>query len=134
MLSGKKVLRFFIWLGVFLMQLIMTQFVTFVFSMPFPKGMQGYPQAHPVFFVIFLGICFTIGVFYAGWLAIHRRWIKIQPKYRARLVFTLMGAYVPLIVALIFYHPLEPGNPFFFISMLASVAGFYIPGWIGRGE
>ena len=133
MVSGKKVLRLIIWLGVALLQLIMTQFVTFVFSMPFPKGMEGYPQAHPIFFVVFLGICFTIGVFYTGWLAIRRRWITIQPKYRARLVFTLIAAYVPLVVALIFYHPLEPGNPFFFIAMLTSVVGFYIPGWIELG-
>jgi hypothetical protein len=35
-------------------------------------------------------------------------------------------------VALILYHALEPGNPFFFISILAAVLGFYLPGWAER--
>jgi len=35
-------------------------------------------------------------------------------------------------VALLLYHPLEPGNPFFFVSMLTSIVGFYVPGWIDR--
>jgi uncharacterized protein YacL len=130
MISTKKIIRFILWLGVVLLQLIMTQAVTFVVSMPFPRGMENYPQNHPIIFVLVLVISFTTGVFYTGWVAIRRRWITLKPKYLARLVFTLVGAIVPLLVALIFYHPLEPGNPFFFVSMFTSVVGFYIPGWI----
>jgi hypothetical protein len=133
MLSGRKIHRIIIWLGVAILQLIMTQVVTFLVSLPFPRGMEDYPQTHPALFVFILGLTFTTGVYLIGWLAIRRRWITLKPKYLPRLVFTLIGAYVPLIVALIFYHPLEPGNPFFFVSMLTSVAGFYIPGWIDQG-
>jgi len=50
----------------------------------------------------------------------------------ARLAGTLIGVYLPLIVALIPYHSLEPGNLFFFISMLACILGFHLPGWVGR--
>jgi hypothetical protein len=132
-MSGKKIRRFIIWLGVALLQLVMTQFVTFVISMPFPKGMQGYPQAHPFTFVLVLVVSFTTGVFYTGWVANRRRWITLQPKLRLRLVCTLAGAVAPLLAALILYHPLEPGNPFFFIAMLTSVVGFYLPGWIELG-
>jgi hypothetical protein len=39
-----------------------------------------------------------------------------------------LGAYIPLILALFFYRRLEPGNPFFLLSMLTSLAGFYLPG------
>jgi hypothetical protein len=42
----------------------------------------------------------------------------------------LISAYLPLIVALIVHPILEPGSPFFFISMLAAIVGFYIPGWV----
>jgi hypothetical protein len=133
MLSGRKIHRIIIWLGVAILQLIMTQVVTFLASMLLPGGMEGYQQTDPDLFVLFLGLTFTTGVFLAGWLAIRRHWITLKPKYLSRLVFTLIDAYVPLIVALIFYHPLEPGNPFFFVSMLTSVAGFYIPGWIDQG-
>ena len=133
MLWGRKIRRILIWLGVVMLQLMMTQVVTFLVSLPFPRGMEDFPQTHPVLFVFILGLTFTSGVFLTGWLAIRRRWITLKPKYLSRLASTLIGAYLPLIGALIFYHPLEPGNPFFFISMLTSVAGFYLPGWIDRG-
>ena len=127
--SGNKILRYLIRLGVILLQLIMTQVVTLLFSFLTP-GLENFPQIYPVLFVILLGITFTIGVFLVGWLALRLHWLTLQPKYTARLVGTLIGAYLPLILALLLYHPLEPGNPFFLISILASILGFYIPGWV----
>jgi hypothetical protein len=128
---GKRILRFIIWLGVVLLQLVMTQVVTFLFSLLVP-GMEDFPQTRPVLFIVALGIAFTIGIFLPGWLALNRRWLASEPRYAVRLVATLIGAYVPLLVALIVYHPLEPGNPFFFISMLAGILGFHAPGWVIR--
>ena len=129
--AGKKLLHLLTGLGVALLQLIMTLVVTFLLSLLAP-GMENFPQTQPVLFVVVLGITFSTGVFLAGWLALKLRWLAAMPKYPMRLVATLIGAYLPLIVALILYHPLEPGNPFFFISMLTSVLGFYVPGWIER--
>jgi hypothetical protein len=126
---GKKILRFLPWLGVALLQLIMTQVVTFLASLLVP-GMENFPQTHPALFVVILGVTFSTGVFLTGWLALKRHWLAAKPLYPARLVATLIGAYLPLILALILYHPLEPGNPFFFISELTCVVGFYVPGWI----
>jgi len=124
-------LRFLINLGVALLQLISTQVVTLVASLFFPD-MENFPQTHPVVFVLLLGITFSTGVFLTGWLALKLHWLKAKPKFRARLVATLIGAYLPLMVALLLYHPLEPGNLFFFVSMLTSIVGFYVPGWIDR--
>ncbi len=129
--ADQKVIRFFVWLGVAFLQLIMTQVVTFLVSLLAP-GMENFPQTHSVLFVVILGVTFTAGVFLAGWLALKWRWLKMEPKLVARLIGTLVGAYLPLVLALFLYHPLEPGNPFFFISMLASVAGFYLGGWFGK--
>ncbi|MCL4559134.1 MAG: hypothetical protein M1281_00780 [Chloroflexi bacterium] len=126
---GKNVLRFLLWLGIGLLQIIMTQVVTFVFSLLIP-GMENFPQTYPVLFVFLLGITYSIGVFLAGWLALGRHWLPGAPDYLRRLVGALVGAYVPLLLALIFYHPLEPGNPFFFIAIITCVLGFYLPGWI----
>jgi hypothetical protein len=58
----------------------------------------------------------------------HGYWQALAAS--ARLAATLISAYLPLIVALIVHPILEPGNPFFFISMLAAIVGFYIPGWV----
>lgn len=129
--TGMKIIRLLTWLGIALLQLIMTQLVTFLLSLLVP-GMENFPQTHSVLFVVILGVTFSTGVFLAGWLALKLRWLAVKPKYPARLVATLIGACLPLIVALILYHSLEPGNPFFFISMLTSVLGFHVPGWIVR--
>ena len=129
--TGKKITRFLVWLGVVILQLIMTQVVTFVLSLLIP-GMGDFPQTHPALFVVILGITFSTGVFLAGWLALKYHWLVTEPKYPVRLVATIIGAYMPLILALIVYEELEPGNPFFAISMLTSILGFHIPGWVGK--
>jgi hypothetical protein len=129
--SGNKIVRFLIWLGVVLLQLIMTQVVTLIFSLLLP-GMENFQQTHPAVFVVFLGITFSVGIFLAGWLALKLGWLVAKPKYLARLASTLIGTYLPLILALILYKTLEAGNPFFIISMLTGVLGFHLPGWLER--
>ena len=64
--SGKKLPRLLIGLGVAVLQLIMTQVVTFLISLLVP-GMENFPQTHPTLFVFTLGITFSTGVFLAGW-------------------------------------------------------------------
>ena len=124
-------LRLLACMGVALLQLIMTRVVTFLLSLLLP-GLGNFSQTLPALFVVILGVTFSAGVFLTGWLALKLRWLTKQPKYPARLVTTLIGAYLPLIMTLILYHTLEPGNPFFFISMLTSILGFHFPGWIER--
>lgn len=127
----RRFTHYLIWLGVVLLQLIMTQFVTFLFSMLFPGG-EDFPLNYPVLFVAGLGISFSAGIFLPGWLAFKRGWLSGQPKNKERLVATLVGAYLPLLIGLILLHRLEPGSPFFLISMLGGIFGFYIPSWIKR--
>ena len=126
---GKKTPRIQPWLGVALLQLVMTQVVTFVLSMFLP-GIENFQQTRPLLFAVSVGISFSTGVFLAGWLALRLHWLSVKPKYLARLVCTLLGAYLPLILALFLYPTLEAGNPFFFISILVSMVGFYLPDWI----
>lgn len=129
---GSKLKGIMIWLGVVLLQLIGTQVVTFILSLVIP-GMGDVPQIHPVFFALILGLTFSAGVFLVGWLAIRFHWLSAEPRVATRLAGTLIGAYLPLIAALIIYKILEPGNPFFFVSMLASILGFHLPGWFKKG-
>jgi len=130
--TGKKPKGILIWLGVAFLQLIGTQVVTFILSLVIP-GMGDVPQIQPVSFALILGLTFSAGVFLVGWLAIKFHWLSTEPRVVARLAGTLTGAYIPLIAALISYRILEPGNPFFFISMLASILGFHLPGWYKKG-
>ena len=129
MVSGKGILRILVWIGLVILQLIMTQVVTLLLSLPI-SDIENFQQTHPGLFITLLGFSFSIGVFAAGWLGLKLHWLNTKPKYIARLIGTLIGAYVPLIMALIFYPTIEPGNPFFLISMLTAILGFYIPGWL----
>jgi len=129
--SGKKAVRFFAWAGILLLQLVMTQVVTFVISLFLP-GMENFPQTQPLLFVLIVGVTFSIGIILAGWLALRLGWLASEPKYPARIIATLIGAYLPLILALILYRPLEAGNPFFFISIVAGILGFHVPSWMKK--
>ena len=122
--------RFLVRLAVAVLQLFMTQVVTFLVSLLVPD-MEGFPLDHPGPFVLMLGATFTTGIFLTGWLALRLGWLKAKPRCRARLVGALVGAYAPLLMALILYRALEPGNLFFMISILAGIAGFHLPDWTG---
>jgi hypothetical protein len=120
--------RFLTGLAVAFMQLVMTQVVTLIASFFFP-GMEEFPESNPVLFVFILGITFSIGVFLVGWLALRFHWLKSQPGNCSRLAGTIGGAYLPMIVTLLWFPPLETGHPVFLISALAAVVGFHLPGW-----
>jgi hypothetical protein len=131
MSSGKKAIAIIIGIGVVLLQLIMTQLVTFLVSLLIP-GIEAFQKAYPVFFAIIVGATFSVGIYLAGWLALKWRWLKLEPKYTARLLGTLLGVYLPLIIALILYPSIEAGNPFLGISMIAGILGFYVAGWVRK--
>lgn len=80
--------------------------------------------------IIWLGVTFSLGIFLPGWLALKFRWLKAIPLYPARLAGTLIGAAVPLLAGLLISRTLEAGSSFFLISILGSLLGFYLPGWI----
>lgn len=124
-----KVLRFLITCVVILLQLIMTQVFTLVASFFLP-GMENFPETHPVPFVVLVGITFTMGVFLTGWLALRFHWLKGQLRSRARLAGTVLGAYLPLLAAILWFSPLTAGHPGFLISALAAIVGFYLPEWL----
>jgi hypothetical protein len=120
------------WIGIALLQLVMTQVVTFLAS--FFLGDTGeFQQTHSAWFAGMLGAAFTAGAFLAGGLGLRLRWVVAQPMWVARLVGALVGAYLPLGIALILYRTLEPGNPFFLVSAVAAVVGFHLPSWVRSG-
>ena len=131
MTTGKKIIRYITWLGVVILQLIMTQVLTFLASLIFPD-IEDFQRFYAELFVVIVGFTFGAGIFLAGWLGLKLHWLTIEPKYLERLATTLIGAYVPLILALVIYHYLEAGNPFFLISILAGILGFYVPSWLEK--
>ena len=116
-------------LGVGLLQLILTQVVTFAASLVLP-AMGDSQLDNSVFFALVLGMTFTTGAFLGGWIALKRQWLKVEARLLLRLVATSVGAYLPLVLGLIVYRVLEPGNPFFLVAELAAVVAFHLPSLI----
>ena len=126
-----KIKQIAIWFGVILFQLVMMQVVTLLFSFIVPD-MEVLQKSQPVLFLLFVGVSFSVGIFLAGRIAIKFGWVKIAPKLTTRLIGTLVGVYLPLILALFIYSTIEAGNPFLTVSMLTGIAGFYLAGWVGK--
>lgn len=131
MRARTKFLRLLTWAGVILGQIVMTQLVTLLATLFFPYQ-EDFPQANPILFVIVLGIAYAVGITLAGGLALRLGWLPLEAKYAARLAGALIGAYAALVAALLIYPTLEAGNPFFFITILTGLLGFYLPGLIRK--
>lgn len=128
-----KIFSFIIYIVVIILQIIMTQVITFLASLFLPNGEQ-LVLKNQLLFAVFIGVTFSVGVFWVGWLAIRLRWLKLPPKHLARFIGGLVGAYLPLLTSALVFRNLAPGSPFFFIAILGSVLGFYAAGWWNEND
>ena len=136
MTLDKKCPSWLIWLGIALLQYIAAQLVTFLVyllvGLLFAEDMGNFPLTRPVLFIFILGLAFTLGVFLVGWLALRLGWLAGKPVIILRLIAALVGAYLPLVLGLLLIRPLVPGHPIFNFSILTCIAGFHLPGWVGK--
>lgn len=128
MSEGRSLLRIITYIGVIILQLIMTQVVTFLVTLFIPSN-GNLAETRPVFLTFLLGLAFSAGVFWAGWLAIRQRWLPLKPNYLLRFIGALLGAYIPLIIFMVIYHTFAPGSPVFWLSIIGSILGFFVLGW-----
>ena len=127
---------YIIWLVVSFVQAIASQIsgllVSILFSVIF--RFEPLPGTHPGIFVLLAGVMYATGIFFIGWLAIKFKILKVKTLYFYRLIGTLIGAYLPFLLAWAIYKPMQPGNPFFFIAIITAILGFQAPGWYNRGS
>lgn len=122
---------FWVGFGITMLQFVSTQVVVFILSL-FVNLTEEFITEQSGWFALFLTACYSIGVYGIGWAALRLNWLRMEPLYLWRLAGTLLGAAIPLVVALLLSGHLEPGNPSFFIAMITAVVGFYLPGWLKR--
>ncbi len=132
MKSRSMFVRVLIILGILFFQLVMTQVITFVLSLLI-GGLENVQQSNKYLFAAIIGLTFSIGAFFSGWVALRLRWLEASPRLPARAIGTLLGAYIPLLAAVLIYPVLEPGNPFYSLSILGAIIGFHVPTWIKAG-
>jgi hypothetical protein len=123
--------KFFVTAGIVFAQLVMTQVVTFIASLALPQ-MENMVSTQPVIFTAIAGATFTIGIILVGWFALRQGWIASRPRFPLRVLTTLIGAYLPMTVAVMVFRALEAGSPFFFASIMAGILGFFVPGWFDK--
>jgi hypothetical protein len=120
--------RVLIILGILFFQLVMTQVVTFLLSLLI-GGLEIVQQSNKYLFAAIVGLTFSAGAFLAGWVALRLHWLEAAPRLPVRAIGTLLGAYIPLLAAVLIYPVLEPGNPFYSLSILGAIIGFHVPTW-----
>lgn len=125
------VISILIVLGVAVLQLVMSQVVTFLVSLALP-GMEGMVDSNPWLFALLVWLTFSVGIFLPGWLAASKGWLSLEPAVGWRLAGTLTGTALPLLLTLIFFSGLEAGSPFFFLSIILGVLGFHLAGWLAN--
>lgn len=126
----KNLLRYvLIIIGVGVLQYIAAMLVTLVLSLIFPALDKVIYDNLPLF-VVTLGLTYSIGIWLVGWLAIALKWRAVKHEYGLRFLTTVIGTYLSLIIALLVYPQLEPGNPFLFIAVVTGIIGFLVPEWL----
>jgi hypothetical protein len=133
MKSKNLVFKILIVIGVGIMQYIAAMLVTLLLSIIFP-GMEGAIDNNVPLFVVALGLAYALGIWVVGWLVIALKWRNVSHQYGLRVVTTVIGAYIPLIIALMAYPKLESGNPFLFIAVITGIIGFLVPEWLPEAK
>jgi hypothetical protein len=119
--------HFFISFALIIVQSILTQVVLLLVSLFLP-GTDNALANYPVRYILLIGFIYAFSIYLPGWLVIRLHWLDLEPLLLDRLVWTIIGAFFPLVVAYFLITPFGP-NLFFVISILTGVIGFYIPGW-----
>ena len=126
MKSRPMFVRILIILGILFFQLVMTQVITFVLSRPI-VGLENVQQSNKYLFAAIIGLTFSIGAFFSGWVALRLRWLEASPRLPARAIGTLLGAYIPLLAAVLIYPVLEPAIPSIRFPSWGRSSGFTCP-------
>jgi len=113
-------------LGVGILQYIAAMLVLLIFTLLIPS-LDVKPESNPILFILVVGLCYSVGIFLMGWLSIKKNWRIAPHGFGLRLLFTILATFIPLLFAFFVYPKLEPGNPFFFISIVTGILGFLLP-------
>lgn len=124
----RRIFHYLKWPLILLLQMLMIVLILTI--LPIFPDLIPYLEDHPLIMVAFLGAIITFGSFQIGWLGVHFGWLSKDHKMLVRLVATLLGAYLPLDLGMLFCPPMESGNPFYLIGLFTSVAAFHLPEWI----
>lgn len=138
----KFILHLVGWLVTIIFQIAISFLIIFLFSVIF-AGVDTASRLGWLFLLFFIWLGYVIGINLVGWGALHWVWKASRPLTRQRLVGTMVGALIPLLILLPIGYSVpvgESGTRFYDLvtnnwqpilaqaSLFAAILGYYVPG------
>ena len=142
MAAIKFILRLVGWLVTIILQIAISIFFILLFSVVF-AGVDTTSRTGWLFLLFFIWLGYVIGVNLVGYAALRWVWKNIRLLTIQRLVGTMVGALIPLLILLAIGYSIpvgDAGTPFADlvtnnwqpvlaqVSLFATILGYYIPG------
>ena len=139
----KVVLRTIGWLVTIILQIAASFLIIFLFSVIF-AGVDTTSRSGWLALLVFIWLGYLVGINLIGWVALRWVW-KIRPLTISRLIATMIGALIPLLILLPigFSLPVDvQGSQFYNLvtnnwqpilaqaSLFTGILAYYIPGVI----
>ncbi len=136
----------FAWLLTIVFQIVGAYLVIFLFSVIF-AGVDTTSRTGWLLLLFMIWLGYVIGVNLIGQVALHRVWKGVPVLIWQRLIGTIAGALLPLLILLPIGYSVPVGNEgsrFYDLvtntwqpilvqaSVLAAIIGFYLPGLLKR--
>lgn len=144
----KSILHMVGWLVTILLQVIVSFFIIFLFSVIF-ANVDTTSRLGWLLLLFFIWLGYVLGVNLVGYVALRWIWKNVIPFTIQRLVGTMVGALIPLLILLPigFSVPVgDTGSRFYDLvtnnwqpilaqaSLFAAIVGYFVPGVINTGK
>lgn len=144
----KSILHMVGWLVTILLQVIVSFFIIFLFSVIF-ANVDTTSRLGWLLLLFFIWLGYVLGVNLVGYVALRWIWKNVIPFTIQRLVGTMVGALIPLLILLPigFSVPVgDTGSRFYDLvtnnwqpilaqaSLFAAIVGYFVPGVINAGK
>ncbi len=138
----KFILRLLGWLVTIILQIAVSFLIIFLFSVIF-AGVDTTSRLSWLFLLFFIWLGYVIGVNLVGYGALRWVWKNIRLLTAQRLVATMIGALIPLLILLSIGYSVpvgDAGTRFYDlvtnnwqpilaqVSLFATILGYYLPG------
>jgi hypothetical protein len=133
MKKERDILPLMTYLAVCVAQLFMTRLLPYLGSKLFPA--LEIPQGTiSIPYMAVNGVLAIIGVFITGWLAIQVHLLRVEPRLLFRLLGTVTGMALPILLGIIFASSANLSGIFFSFAAPLCVVGFHLPNLIRANQ
>jgi hypothetical protein len=138
----RLILRLVGWLATIILQVAVSFLIIFLFTVIF-AGVDTTSRLGWLALLLFIWLGYLIGINLVGYGLLRWAWKTVRPLTNLRLIGTLVGALIPLLILLVIGYSVpigDTGSRFFDlvtnnwqpilaqVSLFAGILGYYLPG------